>query len=161
MAQATRQHRERIRIIGEVRYELRGPDGRLKQRGVHRNLVVNDGDAYIADRILTTPSMTAVNGMRLGTGTTPPAKGQGALITPLAGSRKAFDATYPSRSTNVVTFKVTWAAGEATADGLAEVGIDDNGGTPYMPARGLLTPIVNKGVNDTLAVTWTWTVTGA
>ena len=55
-------------------------------------------------------------GMKLGTGSTAPAKsGAGAaVVTYLTGSNKAFDATFPTAVAGVVTYKRTYAAGEAT-----------------------------------------------
>lgn len=116
-----------------------------------------------------------VNGMKLGTGSTAPNKATPAgmdIVTYGTGvtGNKPFDATYPQFSNlgnNLgcyTVFKTTWNAGEATVTGLNEVAIiaehpftDTNttsGATKGTVARALLSPVVNKGASDTLAITW-------
>lgn len=117
--------------------------------------------------------------MRLGTGTTAVAKnGAGSAIVTYAGTgvtaTKGFDASYPQLSDlgaglgKYTVYKTTWNAGECTVNALAEVviGIDnkanDGGGTAsFTIARALLSPTVNKGSSDTLALTWNHKFLGA
>jgi hypothetical protein len=116
------------------------------------------------------------SGMKLGTGSTAVAKnGAGAaLVTYTTGSQQAFDATFPSAATKGagagwrVTYKVTYAAGTATASGLNEVVIvNENVLTNATTAaantisRALLSPVVNKGASDTLTITWNHDALGA
>ena len=63
------------------------------------------------------PRRTTRTGFRLGTGSTPVAKtGAGAaIVTYLSGSNKANDATFPTAAAGVVTWKRTYAPGEATS----------------------------------------------
>jgi hypothetical protein len=114
-------------------------------------------------------------GMKLGTGSTAVAKsGAGAaLVTYLSGSNKAFDATFPSQVLNagagcVVTYKRTYAAGEATtASPITEAVLfldflaDATSSAANTIARVLLTGIGSKGASDTLTITWTHTLLGA
>ena len=120
----------------------------------------------------TGPAVGRANLMRLGTGSTAPAKnGGGAAIGTYAGTgvsaSKVFDATYPQLSNlgaglgDYTVYKTSWAAGQVTVNGLNEVviGVDNNvsdgaGTAAQTISRALLSPVVNKGVNDTLAVTW-------
>lgn len=112
-------------------------------------------------------SMAAVTGMRLGTGVTAVAKtGAGAaIVTTVSGSQHVLDGGFPtsalSGASRRITYKVTWAAGEGTSSGLAEVVITNEtplsnvaGTAANTIARALLSPTVNKGASDTLAVTW-------
>jgi hypothetical protein len=121
------------------------------------------------------------NGMKVGTGTTTPNKATpagmdiGTYVTGITAN-KGFDATYPQFSNlgnNLgcyTVYKTTWAAGEATQSGLAEVAIvaehpftDTNvtsGATKGTVHRALLSPTVNKGATDTLAITWNYKVLG-
>jgi hypothetical protein len=116
--------------------------------------------------------------MRLGTGVTAVAKsGAGAAIVTYVAAitaTKAFDATFPSRVDlgaglgKQTQYKTTWAAGEATQNGLSEVviGIDNKvadvaGTAAFTISRALLSPVVNKGASDTLAVTWNHKFLGA
>lgn len=112
-------------------------------------------------------------GMKLGTGSTAVAKnGAGAaLVTYTAASQQAFDATFPissSSSGRRIQYKTTYAAGTATASGLNEVVIvnenvfaDATTAAANTISRALLSPVVNKGASDSLAITWNHTLLGA
>lgn len=183
-------------IIGTVNWELFGPcrhlgrpgllagaeclNGRcpdmpIKARGRVRNLVTQVGDQYYGERAAGIASPPAqVTGMRLGTGTTAVAKtGAGAaIVTYISGSNKAIDGSFPtsalSGSSRRIQFKTSWAAGEATATGIAEVVITNEnpltnvaGSAANTISRALLSPTVNKGASDTLAVAWNHDLLGA
>jgi len=99
--------------------------------------------------------------MAIGDADTAAAAGQ----TDLQGSQlaaQAFDANYPSRSGAVVTFKTTFAAGTGTGT-VKEAGLFNNAMTGtvnvdyFMLARAVIGPY-SKGAGDTLALTWTWTI---
>lgn len=116
-----------------------------------------------------------VTSMKLGAGSTAVAKsGAGAaLVTYLANSQQAMDATFPSTAGisggRVVTYKVTYAAGKATtASPITEAVLvsgeflaDATSAAAVTIARVLLTGIGSKGASDTLTVTWTHTILGA
>lgn len=161
-------------IKGVVIAELRGPDGKLKARCETHNLVTSVGDQYYAGRAALASGLPAqVTGFRLGTGSTAVAKtGAGAaIVTYLAGSNKANDSGFPTASAGVVTWKRTYAAGEATtASPITEVVLNtdtianDNATTATAAntiARALLSGIGSKGSSDTLTITWTHTLLGA
>lgn len=154
--------------------------GRLKVEEVVRNLITDAGDLYYASKAIVgispaNPSApTAVNGMKLGTGTTAVAKSGagGALVTYLSGSNVAFDSTYPSTSnlgagigvTGV--YKTTWAAGVATNTAITEAAIvNDQATNATTTAANTISRIVftaiNKGASDTLAITWSHKFLGA
>jgi len=155
-------------------YELRGPDGQLKARGEFGNLVTQVGDQFYGDRAAAIGAINTVTGMRLGTGTTAVAKtGAGAaIVTYVAASQKAIDGAFPtsalSGSSRRIEWKTTWAAGEATATGIAEVVITNEtpltnvaGAAANTISRALISPTVNKAAGDTLAVTWQHDLLGA
>ncbi|MEO7399040.1 MAG: hypothetical protein ABIW84_10790, partial [Ilumatobacteraceae bacterium] len=133
------------------------------------------GDQYYWERAIGIASPPAqVTGMQLGTGTTAVAKtGAGAgLVTLVAASLQALDATFPTSSlvsaSRRATWKVTYAAGVATATGIAEaVLVNQATGTQTIaPAastisRALISPVINKTASDTLALTWTHDLLGA
>lgn len=159
-------------IAGEVTVTLTGPDGKIKARSVTKNLVTDVGDQYYAGRAVLSSGLPAqVTGMKLGTGSTAPAKnGSGAaLVAYLAGSNKAFDAGFPTASGGVVTWKRTYAAGEATsASPITEVVLvtetianNDTSTAAETIARALISGIASKGAGDTLTVQWTHTLRGA
>lgn len=161
-------------ITGTVTAVLTGPDGVEKARCVTHNLVTATGDQYYAGRAaLSTGLPSQVTGFRLGTGSTAVAKtGAGAaIVTYLSGSNKANDSGFPTATGGVVTWKRTYAAGEATtASAITEVVLNtdtianDNATTATAAntiARALLTGIGSKGASDTLTITWTHTLLGA
>lgn len=163
-------------IVGWGFYELRDErTGELKQSGSFVNLITQVGDQYYGERaagIASPPNQ--VSGMRLGTGTTTPSKtGAGAaIVTYVSGSSIAIDGSFPtsslSGSSRRIQWKTTWNAGVATANDIAEVvltneaSLTDVAGTAANTiARALLSPTVNKGASDTLAVTWNHDLLGA
>jgi hypothetical protein len=145
------------------------------------NLVTTAGDQYYAQKAIVgiapaSPSApTAMNGMKLGTGTTAVAKsGAGAaLVTYLTASNVAFDATFPSAAAVAgtdtgwnATYKTTWAAGVATSATINEVVIVNDQATNATStaansiARAVIST-VNKGASDSLAITWSHKFLGA
>lgn len=154
---------------GHGRYTLLGADGEVKQSGSAHNLVTDYGDQWAAERTAGVANAEpAVSGFRLGTDAAAPAKsGAGATIGAyVAGSVRALDANYPT-VTDIgadgyrATYSVSWPVGVATANGIAECAVtndaalaDDAGNAGNTVARFLLSPVVNKGENDTLQVEW-------
>lgn len=144
------------------------------------NLITDAGDLYVAQKVIVgispaNPSApTAMNGMKLGTGTTAVAKSGagGALVTYLSGSNVAFDATYPQTSNLgaglgvTAVYKTTWGAGVATNSAITEaVIVNDQATNATTSAANTLSRIVftavNKGASDTLAITWSHKFLGA
>lgn len=147
--------------------------GEVIEECVTRNLVTAVGDQYYAARAALGSGLPAqVTGMRLGTGSTVPAKtGSGAaLVTYLTGSNHALDAGYPTAVAGVVTWKCTWAAGVATtASAITEVVLNtdtianDNATTATAAntvARALITGITGKAAGEVLDVVWSHTLAG-
>jgi hypothetical protein len=172
--QMGRMPADRGGIKGRVIAELRGPDGALKGYCEVDNLVTAVGDQYYAGRAALASGLPAqVTGFRLGTGSTAVAKtGAGAaIVTYLTGSNKANDGSFPTAVAGVVTWKRTYAAGEATtASPITEVVLNtdtianDNATTATAAntiSRALLAGIGSKAAGDTLTVTWTHSVLGA
>lgn len=159
-------------ILGHGIAEVRGPDGTLKQRVEFTNLVTQIGDQVYGERgagLAGAPA--APTGMQLGTGTTAVAKtGAGAAIGTLVANSLVAIGTPTSGlngSARRITYSTTWAAGTATANGIAEVALvnQSTGTQTAAPAsatisRALLSPTVNKGAADSLTVTWTHDLAG-
>ncbi len=162
---------ENTTIEGIVEWELRGPNGEIKSAGKVRNLITSVGDQYYAGRAALSSSLPAqVTGMKLGTGSTAPAKsGAGAaLATYLTDSHQAIDGSYPTAAAGVVTHRVTYAAGKATtASPITEVVLvtdalaNATSSAESTIARALLSGIGSKGAGDSLTITWTHTLLGA
>lgn len=158
---------------GKVEWVLRGPDGKVKDRGTAFNTITAVGDRRLAEAgggVASPPA--APNGMKLGSGSTAPAKtgAAAALGTYLANSHVAVAAPTSSAQGAVrrLTFTGTWAAGKATTAGAINecvlvndyaAGTDATSAEANTLARVLLTPAIgSKGAADTLTVTWTWDI---
>ena len=115
------------------------------------NLVVTTGKNYIASRMVGTSS-TVMSHMAVGTDDTSPAAGDTALIA--EAGRVALSSF--TASTNSVTATATFPAGTGTG-ALVEAGIlnASSGGT--MLCRTTFS-VVNKAAGDSVAITWTITV---
>lgn len=159
-----------LSMLGRVEAVLRGPDGRIKARCVTHNLITSVGDQGYAGQVLSSGKPTIPTGMKLGTGSTAVAKtGAGAaLVTYLSASNKLLDATYPTAAAGVVTWRRTYAAGEATtASAITEVALVTDAATDATStaantwSRAILAGIGSKGASDTLTITWTHTLLGA
>lgn len=163
-------------IVGHLVIERHDENGKLLERFEGRNLVTQVGDQVYGERGGgVTGAPAAPTGMRLGAGSTAAAKtGAGAaLVTYLAGSNKAFDATYPQSSLNGssrrITYKRTYAAGEATtASAITEavivndtIATDATSPAANTISRILVTGISAKGASDTLTATWNHDLLGA
>jgi hypothetical protein len=157
--------------------------GELKQAGLCENLITDAGDLYIAQKVITAvqpanaSAPTAAIGMKMGTAASPTTAKNGtgaALETYQAGSHRAFDAANPS-TVNLgaglgvqAKYITTYPAGVVTVNGLSNAAIimeatltDATNTAATTASKGLLSPVVNKGVNDTLTLTWTWKFLGA
>lgn len=168
--------RDAAGITGEVHVVLTGPDGEVKAEHRGRNLITAVGDQYYAGRAALSSGQPAqVTGMKLGTGSVtsgnaPGKTGTGAALTGyLSGSNKALDDGFPTAVGGVVTWKRTYAAGEATSeDPITEVVLvtenianDDTSSAAETIARAAISGIASKGAGDTLTVTWVHTLLGA
>jgi hypothetical protein len=160
-----------VGLKGHLVCEWHDKDGNLIHRSEQDNLITAVGDQMYASRGAGLSSSATPTGMKLGTGTTAAAKtGAGAaLVTYLSGSNKAFDATFPSAAGGVVTYKRTYAAGEATsASNITEVVIvtdaiatDATSTAANTASRALLASPAPKAAGDTLTITWTHTALGS
>ena len=116
-----------------------------------KNVVVTTGKGYIASR-MKDATATAMSHMAIGTGTTAAAVGDTALVS--EANRQALTST--AVSGGQVTYSATFGNGQGTG-ALTEAAIlnASSGGT--MLCRTVFS-VINKGANDTLAITWTVTV---
>lgn len=139
-----------VRVIGRVRIEIRGEDGRLKYCETVPNLVVTTGLQHVADQ-MSDQGEAAMSHMAVGTGTTAAAAGDTALETEL--DRNALDSTTQSGAS--VVYVCTWAAGDGTG-ALTEAGIFNQAGAGTMLCRTVFS-VKNKGAGDSMTLTWTVT----
>jgi len=144
--------KDHIKVTGKLRIQHFDRHGSLlREQGIN-NLVVTAGLNFIAARLVTAGLPTAMSHMAVGTDDTAAAVGQTALVTELG--RVALGSSTPS--TNTVQYQATFPAGTATG-ALVEAGIFNDVAAGTMLCRTVF-PVVNKGVSDSIIITWTITV---
>lgn len=119
------------------------------------NLVVTTGKAHIAEKIVAGPGVpTSMSNMAIGTGSANPAAGDTALGTEV--NRQVLSGSQVNGSQ--ITYTAQFAAGEGTG-AITEAGIfnSNTSGGGTMLCR-VVFPVVNKGSGDSIAITWTVTI---
>jgi hypothetical protein len=144
---------DNIKITGDVKIDIIGADGAVKDTREIKNLVVTSGKTFIASRMVGVGS-NVMGWMELGTGTTAAAVGDTALQTAIAGSRVAL--TSGTSATNVVTYVASFPAGTGTG-AVTEAGVFNASSAGTMLCRTVFS-VVNKGAADAMSITWTITV---
>ena len=117
-----------------------------------RNLVVTAGRNLVAARLAGGGS--DVTHMAVGSGTTAAEAAQTSLVSEI--DRNALDVSGGTVTANAVEFTSTWAEGDGTG-ALTEAGLFTAVSAGTMLARTVFS-VVNKGVNDTITITWTVTI---
>lgn len=147
--------KDTLKLKGELTIVVKDKDGKVKETRKEKNLVVNAGLTYICSR-MTSTSASAMTHMAVGSGTTAASGSQTDLVS-ILGVREPLDSS--TSSSNTVTYTSSFEAGEGTG-AVTEAGIFNasTGGT--MLCRTTF-PVVNKGANDTMAITWTITLSAA
>ena len=142
---------EEIKITGSLNIILVDETGIVKDERDIKNVVVTTGKGYIASR-MKDATATAMSHMAIGTDTTAAVVGDTALVS--EANRQALTST--AVSGGQVTYSATFGNGQGTG-ALTEAAIlnASSGGT--MLCRTVFS-VINKGANDTLAITWTVTV---
>ena len=138
---------EKLKFTGEVTIRRYNEiSGELLEEKVIKNLVVTAGINWIIDRLKNTPAI--MSHLAVGTNTAAAAAGNTALGAEL--TRVALTSSTPSAGT--ITYIASLPAGTATG-ALTEAGLFNapTGGT--MMARTVF-PVVNKGDNDAISITW-------
>lgn len=144
---------EKFGVTANVKIELFGPDGKLKEiREIH-NAVTTAGKNGIMAQIIDTPGINKIGWCEVGTGT----GGTTLLTSYISGSRTAF--TSKTRTDNVVTTVTDFGAGVGTGN-ITEAGLFNvvTQNTVDMWCYASFTAIP-KAAADTLKITWT--ITGA
>ena len=133
------------------------------------NLITDVGDQLYAEQGSGAGTPNVPSGMRLGTGSTAVAKtGAGAAIVSYeSGTAKAIDGGFPTSTqpggagtARRITYKSSWAAGEADGVALREVVLTNE--TPLTDSAGAAADTISRalfgpmtlGALDTLSVTW-------
>ena len=141
---------EIFKLTGKVHVTVTNEHGEVvEQRAA--NLVVTTGKNFTASRMVGIAS-NVMSHMALGSSSTAAAVGDTALGAELG----RVTLTAGTAATNVVTYTATFGTGVATG-GVQEAGIFNASSAGTMLCR-VVFAVVNKGANDTIAITWTVTV---
>lgn len=143
--------KEFIKATGRLRITLTGPDGKVKEDRVFKNLVVTVGLGFIASRMVAA-SANVMSHMALGTNATAPSLANTALGAEAA--RAAL--TSAGAAGAVATYVGTFGPGVGTG-AITEAGIFNAGVAGDMLSRTVF-PVVNKQAGDTMAISWTVTL---
>ena len=143
-----------LKVTGQVNLVLKDKDGNVKEEREVKNLVVNTGLAFIISRMVGT-SKAVMSHMALGSSTTAAAAAQTDLVAML-GSREVLDSTTITGTNNEkVVYVSSFEAGKATG-AVTEAGIFNAATAGDMLCR-VVFPVVNKGADDTMSISWTLT----
>lgn len=140
---------EDTKLTGYIRFELIGPDGKVKEVREIKNVIVTVGKNYLATWLTAaTQSDFFMRYIGLGTGTNAANASDTALQTELS-TRQAGTLTPTG---NVWQNQATFGAGVDTG-AITEAGIFSASSAGTMLARQVF-PVINKGAGDSLQVTW-------
>jgi hypothetical protein len=142
-----------VRATGHLTLQLVHEDG-SEEVFETDNLVVNNGKASIANRMLQTPAYGPQEYLAVGNNGTAPAVSDGGLVAEVA---RIHGSSF-SVSGQVFTITGTFGPGVGTGP-LYEAGVFD---TPNPAATTMLSraafAVVNKAAGDTLNLSWTVTI---
>lgn len=151
--------KELVKATGKLNIEIIGPDGKVKESVFIPNLVVTTGKNYIANRMKNTVSGFTIKNqmshMAVGITNTSPNVADTTLASEL--NRVALTTAGGSVSGAVVTYAATFSPGSASAGAIVEAGIFNASSSGDMLCRTTFA-VVNKGVDDTMSITWTVTI---
>lgn len=141
---------ETLKAKGQVKLELTRADGTVETVDI-KNLVVTTGLNYIVSRMKDT-TQTAMSHMAIGSGSTAASAGNTALGTELG----RVSLTSTTVSTNTIQYVASFPAGTGTGT-VYEAGIFNASSAGTLLCRTVF-GIVTKDAGDSLAITWTITV---
>jgi hypothetical protein len=142
--------RDGLKVTGAVEVTLFDKDGNIKDQRSIKNLVVTVGKEFIAARMVGTPSV--MSHMAIGSSST----AANIADTQLGAELGRVALASSTASGAVVTNTATFAAGVGTG-AVVEAGTFNAGSAGVMLCRSVF-PVVNKGVDDGMSITWTITV---
>ena len=180
--------KDKPKIKGTVTVRILDKDGKVKRKppgalrrllgregkpfsARHHNIITNQGDALLANWLLSSPTKTKVdstNGaIAVGTGWSGNStKNNTACNTP-TGSRRALDSGYPqtkgafgATDDHIVIYRATFPAGALNTNGIDEAALMNSATTGECLAYAQVTPEVNITLNDTLQIEWELTFLG-
>lgn len=147
--------KDNLKLQGDLKIVLKGKDGKVKLERQEKNLIVDTGLAFICSR-MTDAADAVMSHMAIGSNNSTPTATDTDLGT-ILGIREPLDST--THSGNTVTYVSSFEAGEGTG-AVTEAGIFNASALGTMLCRTTF-PVVNKGADDTMVITWTITLSAA
>ena len=144
---------ENVKMTGELQIVVTGPDGQIKEDRLVPNMVVTVGKNFVASRMAGATS-AVMSHMAVGAGTVAPAVSDTALGSELG--RVALTTTGGVATNATVEFVASFPAGTGTG-AVTEAGIFNASSGGTMLCRTTFA-VVNKGAEDSIAITWRVTV---
>lgn len=143
--------RDNLKISGAVEVTLFDKDGNVKDSRQIKNMVVTVGKEFIASRMVGTAS-AIMSHMAIGEDNT-----AAALTDTTLGDEAGRVALASATATGAVaTYTATFGAGTGTG-AIVEAGIFNDSTAGTMMCHSVF-PVVNKGADDGMSITWTVTV---
>lgn len=138
---------EKLKFTGEVTiHRYNEKTGDTLEKIVIKNLVVSAGLAWIASRMTAVPA--AMSHLAVGSGNVPAADSD----TALGAEVTRIELTSATAALGVATYIAVYPAGVGTG-ALTEAGLFNAAVDGTMLARTVF-PVVNKGAEDVISITW-------
>lgn len=147
--------KDSFNMTGELDIVVTGSDGQVKEQKTVPNLVVTVGKYFVASR-MTGSASAVMSHMAIGSSNTAAAAGDTTLGTELGLGRVALTTAGGVATNGVVEYVASFPAGAGTG-GVQEAGIFNASTAGTMLCRTTF-PIVNKGADDSITITWRVTV---
>lgn len=144
-------NQETLKATGELTIVVKNDSGEVKQTLQVPNMVVTTGKNFISSR-MKDATATAMSHMAIGTGTVAPAIGNTTLGTEVGRATL----TSTTVTNNTIQYVATFAAGTGTG-AITEAGVLNASSAGTLLCRTTF-PVVNKAAGDTIAITWTVTI---
>lgn len=139
-------------ISGVMTAVLAKADGTVESVEKH-NMILNAGFDFICDAIGNATQPTEMNYIAVGTGSTSVAATQTQLVAEIDRNAASYAHT---AGTKVFTLTATFGTGEAVG-AITEAGVA-NASTGGIFLDRVTFPVINKETNDTLTITFTFTL---
>lgn len=147
---------EKLKLTGKLNIVVRDENGTIKDEREVDNLVVTAGLAFIASR-MKDATKAAMTHMGVGISTQAAAAADTALITALGARVTLTSTTVTSVAPITAVYVGDFAAGAATQGAITEAGIFNALTGGDMLCRTVFS-VINKGLQDTMKITWTITL---
>lgn len=143
---------ETLKTKGSLNIVVTGPNGDIKEDVHVDNLVVTVGKEYIASRMKEIGRQDEMSHMAVGSDNTAPAAGDTTLGA--EESRSTLSTAGGTVTGSDVVYEATFTSGTLT---LTEAGIFNDSTAGTLLCRTTFNAI-NKGEDDSVAITWTFSV---